>query len=296
MRPFDGGDRGQQLELGLGLDVDAEDVVVERERELVRGLADAGEHDLLRRHAGRERALQLAARDDVGAGAEPRQRRDHRLVGIRLHRVADERRHIGERARRTRGSAAPASRSNSNRTACRPPRASVGEIDRLGVQHAVAIGEVVHGAALVEQQVERQAFFLARAAASGAALARRVRSRTPAAVLTAPGGGSSGPLPPARRQRQAEREHKRADRGKTESWTANGSQMHSPNRRHIQQIECGKREAATRPISLPRNCYFLPSFFSHFLACAARSSARCRHSWCGFRPSARPTARRTPPR
>ena len=50
--------------------------------ELVRGLADAGEHDLLRRNAGGERALQLAAGDDIGAGAEPRQRREHRLVGF----------------------------------------------------------------------------------------------------------------------------------------------------------------------------------------------------------------------
>ncbi len=48
-------------------------------------------------NAGGERALQLAARHDVGAGAEPRQRRDHGLVGIRLHGVADERGHIGER-------------------------------------------------------------------------------------------------------------------------------------------------------------------------------------------------------
>ena len=52
-----GGDRGQQLELRLGFDVDAENVLVDRERELARGLADAGEHDLVRRDAGRPRAL-----------------------------------------------------------------------------------------------------------------------------------------------------------------------------------------------------------------------------------------------
>ena len=39
-------DFGEQFELGLGLDVDAEDVLVERQRELARGLADAREHDL----------------------------------------------------------------------------------------------------------------------------------------------------------------------------------------------------------------------------------------------------------
>ena len=78
------GDRGEQFELRLGLDVDAEDALVDRERQLARGLADAGEHDLVRRDAGGARAPQLASGDHVGAGAEPRQRRDHRLVGIRL--------------------------------------------------------------------------------------------------------------------------------------------------------------------------------------------------------------------
>ena len=93
-----GRDRRQQLELRLGFDIDAENALVDRERQLARGLADAGEHDLVRRNAGRARALEFAFRDDVGAGAEPCERRDHRLVGIRLHGVADERAHVGEGA------------------------------------------------------------------------------------------------------------------------------------------------------------------------------------------------------
>ena len=97
-RPLRGGDRGEQFELRLGFDVDAENALVDRERELARGLADAGEHDLVRRDAGAARAQQFAFGDDVGAGAEPRQRRDHRLVGIRLHGVADERIDVGEGA------------------------------------------------------------------------------------------------------------------------------------------------------------------------------------------------------
>ena len=47
VRPLRGRDRGEQLELRLGFDVDAEDAGVDRERELARGLADAGEHDLV---------------------------------------------------------------------------------------------------------------------------------------------------------------------------------------------------------------------------------------------------------
>ena len=93
-----GGDRGEQFELRLGFDVDAEDALLDRERKLARGLADAGEHDLFRRNAGRARAQQFALGDHVGAGAEPRQRRDHRLVGIGLHRVADQRVDVGEGA------------------------------------------------------------------------------------------------------------------------------------------------------------------------------------------------------
>ena len=59
-------------------------------------LADAGEHDLVRRDAGGAGAQQFAPGDHVGAGPEPRQRRDHGLIGIRLHRVANERIDVGE--------------------------------------------------------------------------------------------------------------------------------------------------------------------------------------------------------
>ena len=46
MRALPRGDRGQERELGLGFDVDAEDAFIDGERELARRLADAGEHDL----------------------------------------------------------------------------------------------------------------------------------------------------------------------------------------------------------------------------------------------------------
>ena len=96
--------------------------MLDGKRELALGLADAGEHDLFRRNAGGARAQQLAFGDHVGAGAEPRQRRDHGLIGIGLHRVTDERVDVGEGFARRRDNAAPASRSHSNRTACRRRR------------------------------------------------------------------------------------------------------------------------------------------------------------------------------
>ena len=90
------GEPRQQFEFGLGFDVDAENVGGKRRAQFGLGLADAGEQDLVRRNAGGQRALQFAARNHVGAGAELRQRAQHRLVGIGLHGVADQRLLAGE--------------------------------------------------------------------------------------------------------------------------------------------------------------------------------------------------------
>ena len=99
---------------------------------------------LLRRNAGRQRPLQFAAGDHVGAGAELCQRAQHRLVGIRLHGVADQRllagKGLGEDPVMTlqrRGRIAIERRADGIR--------EFGQIDRLGVQHAVAIVEMIHG-------------------------------------------------------------------------------------------------------------------------------------------------------
>ncbi len=139
-------DLGQGLELGLGFDVEAADAFVEPERHFGARLADAGEDDLVGRDAGGARAAQLALGDDVHAGAQPRQRRQHRLIGIGLHRVADQRRPVGESRAEDAKMALDRRRWNSNRTACRPRRAMSRQIDVFGVQGAVAIGEMVHGA------------------------------------------------------------------------------------------------------------------------------------------------------
>ena len=126
---------------------------VDGERELARGLADAGEHDLLRRDAGGARAQQFAFGDHVGAGAEPGERRDHRLVGVGLERVADERVDVGEGAGEhpvvpLQGRARIAVERGADRLGQRD------QIDGLGAEHAVAIGEVMHGACLEHQPEE----------------------------------------------------------------------------------------------------------------------------------------------
>ena len=80
----------------------------------------------------------------VGAGAELCQRAQHRLVGVGLHGVADQRLLAGEGlgehpvvALQRRGRIAIERRADRIR--------QLDKIDRLGVQHAVAIVEVIHG-------------------------------------------------------------------------------------------------------------------------------------------------------
>ena len=137
-------DRRQQVEFRFRFNVDAENTFVDRERELARGLAQPREHDLVGRHAGEPRAHQFALRHHVGAGAERGERGDHRLIGIRLHGVADQRVHVGKGA----GEHLVVPRERRGRIAIEwgPDRRGKRiEVHRLGVQHAVAISEVVHG-------------------------------------------------------------------------------------------------------------------------------------------------------
>ena len=95
-----GGDGGEPVEFAVGFDIDAEDALVDRQREFGVGLADTGEHDLVGGHAGRAGALEFAAGHYVGARAEFGERPDDGLVGVRLQRIAHQRRHIGERFRK----------------------------------------------------------------------------------------------------------------------------------------------------------------------------------------------------
>ena len=275
-----------------------------RERELARGLADAGEHDLLRRNAGRERALQLAARHHVGAGAEPRQRRDHRLVGIRLHGVADERRHVGEGLGEDavvplerRGRIAIERRADGLRRAR--------EIDLLGVQHAVAIGEMVHGdssvaASRAASRSSMSGFLLAPAGAIGRPCGSRARSAVCGVVATtAPAAHRAARCRAAGRQRQAERQRSaRRSRARRDASTVEiGSRCTPPNAAtHTTDRRAASERQSRLAASLPRKRYFLPSLFSHFVGLAPHIRGRgAAIAGPALRPSARPTARRTPP-
>jgi hypothetical protein len=68
----------------------------QRKIHLPRCLADAGEDDLRRRDARRQRPAQFAFGHNIRACAEPGQRLDDGLIGIGLHRIADQRVEAGK--------------------------------------------------------------------------------------------------------------------------------------------------------------------------------------------------------
>ena len=65
------------------------DVLADREVDLVVGLADAAEQDLVRRDPATEREKELSAADDVGAATGRRERLHDAAGAVRLHRVTD---------------------------------------------------------------------------------------------------------------------------------------------------------------------------------------------------------------
>ncbi len=82
--------RVDAIEFRGRLDVETHDVGLQRLLDLPFSLADAREHDLGGITASRKHAGKLTAGNDVEACAQPRQDVEHREVGIRLHRIADQ--------------------------------------------------------------------------------------------------------------------------------------------------------------------------------------------------------------
>ena len=84
------GARGEQVQLGFGLDIEEQDVGLERSVDLPDLLAYAGEDDLRQRSLMRlANALQLAAGDDVEACTLLRQQTQNRQRRVGLDRIAD---------------------------------------------------------------------------------------------------------------------------------------------------------------------------------------------------------------
>ena len=154
----------QRSELGLRFDIEGEDAGVERDGHLGLRLADAREHDPLRRDLDRQRAAKLAFRHDVHAGAEPAERGEHAEIRVRLDRIADQR--VG-RAGEGIGEHAVVTLERRRRIAIEGGSnggGEVGKIDLLGVEHilvgdAAPVGEMVHfaGGRLFEQSIDPKA-------------------------------------------------------------------------------------------------------------------------------------------
>ena len=112
---------------------------------------------LSRRNAGGQRPLQFAPGHHVRAGAEFRQRAQHRLVGVGLHGVAHQRLLAGKglaehpvMTLQRRGRIAIERRADRVR--------QLDQVHRLGVQHAVAIVEVIHGGSVTQERIENEWF------------------------------------------------------------------------------------------------------------------------------------------
>ena len=90
-RAHAGGHLGEAVEFGGGFHVEAADAGVQGEAHLGGGLADAGEDHLASIAAGGQHAGQFAAGDDVEAGAQLGEYRQHAKAGVGLDGVAHQR-------------------------------------------------------------------------------------------------------------------------------------------------------------------------------------------------------------
>ncbi len=88
--PHARGDPIDALELRLGFDVDGHDPRLQGEADFRFALADPGENCLGRIATGAQHPFELAARDDVEAGAEGSEQSDDGQVRVCLYRIADQ--------------------------------------------------------------------------------------------------------------------------------------------------------------------------------------------------------------
>ena len=85
------GDLREHFRFRFAFQIELVDAMVQRQAHFIGGLADAGKDDAAGRDARRDGAQQLAARHDIGAKAQLRQRRQHGGIGVGLDREGDQR-------------------------------------------------------------------------------------------------------------------------------------------------------------------------------------------------------------
>ena len=129
--------------LGLALDVECENAVLQRELDLLARLADAREDAPLHVRPGGEHAAQFAAAHEVERRAEVREVPQDRQRRVRLHRVADLEIETGQALRQTRVIVGHRRRAVDVGRRAVEPR-DLGEIDGFAVQIVTRVAEVVH--------------------------------------------------------------------------------------------------------------------------------------------------------
>ena len=124
-------------------------------RQLLVALADAGEHDLFRRDAGGQRLAGSRPRIRYRRRRRAGERLEHGEIAVRLHGVEDMRALATDRL----GEQAVVPLDRRRRIAVER-RADLGgeprEVDALGVEHAVGVGEVKHKGLALGPAVPRQ--------------------------------------------------------------------------------------------------------------------------------------------
>ena len=135
---------GKKGELRLGFDVEAKNVLFERESHFRWRLADPRKGDFIRGDACRQGAPEFASGDDVHSGAEPRQGFENGQIGIGFNGIANEMRKVSK-CRIEYLVMAGQGRRRIAIKGCAYFRRECCEIDILGMHDAVLHREVMHG-------------------------------------------------------------------------------------------------------------------------------------------------------
>ena len=133
----------KQDHLRLALDVELTNAARQSQFDLFAGFADAGKDDPVARHACRLGPAVFPARDHIHPRARLRQRAQHGLVGIGLHRVADQM--IHPRKRVVKKMKMPQQRCGGIDIDRRADRGgNLGQAYVFGMQHTVFIEKMIH--------------------------------------------------------------------------------------------------------------------------------------------------------
>ena len=146
------GNFGEPAQFGFALDIDLPNAAGQCQLHFVRGLSHTRKNDPLSRETCRDGPSVLAARHDIDARSKSRHYREHGLVRVRLHGVADKVVHAGHAF--VEQAVMPFQGRRRIDIERRPHlRRDFRKGHVLGVQDAVAIKKMVHPRFLETRQI-----------------------------------------------------------------------------------------------------------------------------------------------